>query len=1293
MALTTSQIVKKLSIWLAASLAAIMFLAVFAFGVVASLAYEGSKNGQLQSWVDQTFNANVDFQAVKVTWRSFYPTVILKNIQISSDDSQKNAPAISLDQVEVNVNILQSILKMRPVAHAIILQGLQVNLTQNPDGSISLVGFVGHQGNSFSWEKVWPWLQNQEWIKLTQSKIYITRQDNSQLTFNNVEFSWHRIDSTHYQLATNVDMLGSMQNQISLKAEINGNLAKPSSLNVLFYTDVQSEDFSPLFKHYAVYQLNLVSAGGRIQSWGQWSENTLQRLHLVFDLSNIQLSDAKQGVNIAHFDENLLWQRQANQGWQLLMQEYLPNGSKQSSDNNHLFISYTPQADSQEWSVQCTSVDLEMLSSLLEFWKKAPVHFLEALEQLAPQGQLVNTDAQWTTQGNKLISYNLEGSLQNLAINSWNQVPGFSGLQVNFHITPNQGDVELGGDQFTLSPNLWFAKGWPASHLSLVLSWQQQDKKWLVYIHSLGLKNNWLNLAGQGKLFFTNQDYSNPHIRFLAGFTGQNAEQIIANYIPTHGISENLSAWLQHAFTLVPNLQGGWVWSGNLHDLPYASNQGKFEILANAQNVSIEPWLNWPAITGIDASIKFNGPNFTVVGKQGTSLGTTLRNMTLSLHHLGGPLPKQLAIESDVHTSGLNIRNYFINTPLAQNIAPVLNTLILNGALSGHVKILIPIKQTKAHIEVSGKVNFSNNQLIVGHAPWIVNNIQGSFSFSPTALHSNGLSANFFGDPLQIIMNTTTRNGTVSQNIDLKGILNLAAIDQLAPPNRIKWWKLASGNAPFNFKISASTKKLIFDFASNLTGISINLPPPFNKGANTPLELKITAVGINKKNTVPVTFHLGNWLAGQMLWTSNGKSFGLTNGIITVNPKTHIVTLPKTPGILINGNLAYLSIEQWVDALKLALPNKATSKTLDAATATPLDLAWFNKISLNVGYLNVYGRLFNDLTISMKYTDNIWQVGVAGEQAQGFIDLPQNWAKPVYKAQFSHLTLAKEATEQKPSSANSQFTGKNLAKLPGLAVSIKQFTWGQQLIGTVNLDMQPLPSGINIKQLQINNADITALIQGQIVGHGDVDAVSMAGNLDGKNWGNALTSFGYPDFMQNGSGPIDFQLSWQGLVNQPKLPSIEGNVSFNLKNGSLSKLNPGLIKLLGLFSLDSLLKHLSFNFSDVTNKGLAFDSLKGDYVIHNSIASTQDFRLTGPSLDLILMGQVNLAEQTLDQTVTVIPQVGGSLALAATLIGGPIAGAATWVADKVISNTLLKDRGIVYRVTGAWDKPTVTSAS
>ena len=76
---------------------------------------------------------------------------------------------------------------------------------------------------------------------------------------------------------------------------------------------------------------------------------------------------------------------------------------------------------------------------------------------------------------------------------------------------------------------------------------------------------------------------------------------------------------------------------------------------------------------------------------------------------------------------------------------------------------------------------------------------------------------------------------------------------------------------------------------------------------------------------------------------------------------------------------------------------------------------------------------------------------------------------------------------------------------------------------------------------------------------------------------------------------------------------------------------------------------------------------------------------------MVLRGDINLADKTLDQNVVVMPQVGGGIALAAGLIGGPIVGVATWVADKVLTSTVLRDHGLLFHVSRPWDNPVVKS--
>ena len=80
-------------------------------------------------------------------------------------------------------------------------------------------------------------------------------------------------------------------------------------------------------------------------------------------------------------------------------------------------------------------------------------------------------------------------------------------------------------------------------------------------------------------------------------------------------------------------------------------------------------------------------------------------------------------------------------------------------------------------------------------------------------------------------------------------------------------------------------------------------------------------------------------------------------------------------------------------------------------------------------------------------------------------------------------------------------------------------------------------------------------------------------------------------------------------------------------------------------------------------------------------------------MNLLLRGDINLKAKTVNQQVVVMPQIGGGLAVAAGVIGGPIVGVATWVADKVLTSTILKDKGILLSVTGPWSDPVVKSGS
>jgi uncharacterized protein YhdP len=78
--------------------------------------------------------------------------------------------------------------------------------------------------------------------------------------------------------------------------------------------------------------------------------------------------------------------------------------------------------------------------------------------------------------------------------------------------------------------------------------------------------------------------------------------------------------------------------------------------------------------------------------------------------------------------------------------------------------------------------------------------------------------------------------------------------------------------------------------------------------------------------------------------------------------------------------------------------------------------------------------------------------------------------------------------------------------------------------------------------------------------------------------------------------------------------------------------------------------------------------------------------MTGPAAEAKIQGETNLKTETQNLKVSVIPHVSDSLSLAA-LAGGPIVGAAAFVAQKILKDPFNKIASTDYVITGTWDNP------
>jgi uncharacterized protein YhdP len=165
-------------------------------------------------------------------------------------------------------------------------------------------------------------------------------------------------------------------------------------------------------------------------------------------------------------------------------------------------------------------------------------------------------------------------------------------------------------------------------------------------------------------------------------------------------------------------------------------------------------------------------------------------------------------------------------------------------------------------------------------------------------------------------------------------------------------------------------------------------------------------------------------------------------------------------------------------------------------------------------------------------------------------------------------------------------------------------------------------------------------------------------------------------------------MKWTGAPTAEALAAATGQVQIALDKGQIVGLKPGAGRVLGLASFSELPRRLALDFSDLTDKGFAFDTVHGDFELRDGSAYTEDVLVKGPAAEIGLIGRVGLKNRDYDQTAVVTGHVSSTLALPA-FAAGPVVGGAVLLFTQVFKQPL---RGLVrgyYRITGSWDSPTV----
>jgi uncharacterized protein YhdP len=394
----------------------------------------------------------------------------------------------------------------------------------------------------------------------------------------------------------------------------------------------------------------------------------------------------------------------------------------------------------------------------------------------------------------------------------------------------------------------------------------------------------------------------------------------------------------------------------------------------------------------------------------------------------------------------------------------------------------------------------------------------------------------------------------------------------------------------------------------------------------------------------------------------------------------------------VRADLMSFNFDDWL-AVGRALPGKGRAGAGMAFEGADIDAAT----------LQAFGRKFSEVKVAARRAGEDWRVGLDGGDVTG----TAVWRAPTpimpngrIVARLSKLTapVAGETTVTTVAKGEPPQPASAANVWPEIDLASEAFYSRGHDLGKLEFMARPAGSDWQIESLTLSNSagDIKA---GGWWRTADPQQTKLDVTIDAHESGAFLARFGTSDAIIGAPTKIEGQLSWAGAPSDFDYPSLNGSFRLTSGGGQFLKADPGVGRLLGVLSLQSLPRRITLDFRDVFSEGFAFDSIAGTARIQDGIMSTDNLRMVGPSAAVDISGTVDLARETQKFKVRVQPALstGVSAGAAALFIANPLLGAAvgagTLLAQKVFKDPIEQMFSYEYAVSGGWSDPVVERIS
>jgi uncharacterized protein (TIGR02099 family) len=892
-----------------------------------------------------------------------------------------------------------------------------------------------------------------------------------------------------------------------------------------------------------------------------------------------------------------------------------------------------------------------------------PDEFRGALAAIDPRGRLDDVRFSWVGDLKAPTSYRAQSRFAGLGMQPWRGVPGFAGLAGRVEASEQGGRMVIDAHHATISaPGVFPDPPLAFDTLTARLGWTRQSPGIELRIDDLVLVNQDLAAAASGTYRSTSDT---PGVVDFTGNVVRAEGPKIYRYIPK--IGTRLRTWLKDAIYAGRATDGFVRLKGNLGDFPFRDGKdGVFRVTGTATGVALRYAAGWPEIAGIDGDFEIDSRVLDIHATSGEMLGARID----SLH---AKVPDVFSDDERMEMSGkaTGPTAAFLKI-IAQSPVNAMTGDFTDGwSAEGEGKLALRFAFPFARVheaKAEGSYRFAENRLAPGPEIPELSSVNGTVSFTEAEVSADDIRAQILGGPLAFAF-SSRGDGTVA--LTGNGTLDAA---RLAHDAKIPLADLVRGHADYRLAMTYRGRFADFSVASDLVGVAFDLPAPFGKSAADPWPSKVErtighasdAQGQSARlDTISVA--LGKILNGRAQVRVDSGAGTLER--LAVGIGSAQAALPRERGAIVSVDLPELDI----DALGQVVPPNVLRANAGLMT----------EVKLRTAKLTALGRQFHDVALGARLVGDGWGSQVQSREVVG--DLA--WRPAGRGSLVARLTRLELPDAEIPGPAAHE----TFNELPALDIVADNVFRSGRNLGRLELVAVNEGGDWRIQHCELRAPEGSILAQGSWRPR-DVlpERTAVSFKIETKDAGKYLARFGYVDAVARGEGTLEGNLVWNGPPHGIDYSSLGGTVRLGAGKGQFLKAEPGMTRLLGLLSVQSLARRGVGDFGDVLEKGFAFDSIAATAKVSRGVMSTQDFVMVGPAAAVTMKGSTDIAHETQRLELRVVPEVGGGVAAAAGLaLLNPLIGAGTLIAQQLLKNPIGQLIALEYDVSGTWQDPKV----